>query len=199
MTWGDTRDGICEGNHWRVKCFDSSISASPQTVTVNEAAVVCIDLRHWAIQWRQRCAWRRWASSLHCRYGLKQSWLHPGCTTYHPPPNSSEVPRSLPGTRGYRNTLEYKVAKMSISLVPVTPHIRDIQTPHLLLHRSWCSWQSCPTSHCGCTHCAPPPAARPAAAYQASARWLQHRGRSFLAAGLEQTGSTMQLLPLQLI
>jgi len=55
-----------------------------------------IHLPHWATLWKQRCGWRRWVSLLHCRYEKKQSLLHPGRTTYHPDPDSSEDRQSLP-------------------------------------------------------------------------------------------------------
>lgn len=57
------------------------------------------NLHRWASLWRQRCEWRLWASSLHCRSGRRRNWSPHERTTYHPDPNSSEDHQSLPGGR----------------------------------------------------------------------------------------------------
>lgn len=62
-----------------------------------------MSLHHWSSLWRQKCEWRRWASSHHCISGRRQSSLPHEQTIYHLDPNSSEVHQSLPVIRK-RNT-----------------------------------------------------------------------------------------------
>lgn len=131
-----------------------------------------MSLLHWSSLWRQKCEWRRWASSHHCNSGRRQSSLPHEQTIYHLDPHSSEVHQSLPVIRKWTqhdDDVHYRKIHLWC------PHAHCMQIQCLLLHISWCSWWWSPTNRCDCTHCAPPQAAGPAGAYQALGHGLKQR------------------------
>ena len=76
--------------YWHVTPFIHQWHESVVPFPARSNKSLWMNSRHWASRWRRTCGWRRWASSPRCRRGWKRSWWHPGCTTYHPDPGSSE-------------------------------------------------------------------------------------------------------------